>query len=133
MRYSKEQMSDADSEEFLPVSNFSSMSLETGDYHCEPEVANEMMILESKNFFKNIFEQLKKGKTCNIALQQIYSEYLVVDLQDRRSSSYYLPDDTDLHYPVQNIEDAESIENDLLKRALKYREGVYVWLMDGAD
>ncbi|EAW8461774.1 hypothetical protein KS41_24260 [Salmonella enterica] len=124
-------MSDVHNNEFLSIGNFASMSLDPADYHCEPEEADRFMSQTANDLFKKILTQIKQGKICHVAQKTIgLSDYLVVDLHDFRCKYFHLPDDKDLHYPIQISIDVETLESNIFKRAEKYREGVYVWLAD---
>lgn len=125
-------MSDVHNNEFLSIGNSASMSLDPADYHCELEEADRFMSQTANDLFKKILTQIKQGKICHVAQKIIgLSDYLVVDLHDFRCKYFHLPDDKDLHYPIQISIDVETLENNIFKRAEKYREGVYVWLADG--
>lgn len=124
--------SDVNNNEFLSIGNFASMSLEPADYHSEPEEADRLMSQTASDLFKKIFTQIKQGKICHVAQKTIgLSDYLIVDLHDFRCKYFHLPDDKDLLYPIQVSIDLETLDSNIFKRAEKYREGVYVWLVDG--
>lgn len=124
--------SDVNNNEFLSIGSFASMSLEPADYHCEPEEADRFMSQTANDLVKKILTQIKQGKVCHIAQKTIgLSDYLVVDLHDFRCKNFHLPDDKDLHYPIQVSINVETLDSNIFKRAEKYREGVYVWLADG--
>ncbi|HGT9857440.1 TPA: hypothetical protein ACM5DY_004511 [Escherichia coli] len=123
--------SDVNNNEFLSIGSFASMSLEPADYHCEPEEADRFMSQTANDLVKKILTQIKQGKVCHIAQKTIgLSDYLVVDLHDFRCKNFHLPDDKDLHYPIQVSINVETLDSNIFKRAEKYREGVYVWLAD---
>lgn len=124
--------SDVNNNEFLSIGSFASMSLEPADYHCEPEEADRFMSQTANDLVKKILTQIKQGKVCHVAQKTIgLSDYLVVDLHDFRCKYFHLPDDKDLHYPIQVSINVETLDSNIFKRAEKYREGVYVWLADG--
>lgn len=124
--------SDINNNEFLSIGDFASMSLDPADYHCYPEEADRLMSQTANDLFKKILTQIIQGKICHVAQKAIgLSDYLEVDLHDFRCEYFHLPDDKDLHYPIQIAIDVETLENNIFKRAEKYREGVYVWLADG--
>lgn len=124
--------SDVNNDEFLSIGSFASMSLDPADYHCEPEEADRFMSQTASDLFKKVLTQIKQGKICHVAQKTIgLSDYLVVDLHDFRCKHFHLPDDKDLHYPIQASIGVETLDSNIFKRAEKYREGVYVWLADG--
>lgn len=120
----KKELNVGEVDEFIGVRNFASMCLEpeTDDY------VPEAIDAEMQQLFDKVFEQIKLGKTCHVEYQNSFADYLLVHLEDPRSKYYYLPEDTDLHYPIQTFAHKENLVEDIFNRARKYRAGVFVWL-----
>ncbi|MDR5614635.1 hypothetical protein [Arsenophonus sp.] len=97
-------------------------------YGDNPDEINRLMELEFQRMFDFIWEQLNKKKIAHVSQENMgMSEYLVINLYDKKSQFHHLSDDTDLHYPINGEELLEEHKERILEKVFKYRGGVYIW------
>lgn len=104
------------------------LDLDPFAYGDNPEEANKLMELEFQRLFDFISKQLKEERLIHISQENIgVNKQLSIHSYCKKRQDFYLPDDTDLHYLINENVLSKEDEDEILEKVFKYRSGVYVW------